>query len=197
MRIQGPALPAKPKPWDDWARNPYLKTFCLALSGRESAASESISALTHLFADIDPHEDETWRSSYLFLFEASMILKDQELTDKILERFEGNVEKTTGANFISIIPRHLGEASFLLGRFARARAHFQDALQAAAELQFRPEIALIRFQLAGLLLEHYPDEKADAREHLDFALDEFTEMGMRPWLDKAKELRSNRYRQRL
>lgn len=126
-----------------------------------------------------------------------MILKDQELTDKILERFEGNVEKTTGANFISIIPRHLGEASFLLGRFARARAHFQDALQAAAELQFRPEIALIRFQLAGLLLEHYPDEKADAREHLDFALDEFTEMGMRPWLDKAKELRSNRYRQRL
>lgn len=107
MRIQGPALPAKPKPWYDWARNPYLKTFCLALSGRESAASESISALTHLFADIDPHEDETWRSSYLFLFEASMILKDQELTDKIIERFEGNVEKTTGANFISIIPATL------------------------------------------------------------------------------------------
>ena len=34
----------------------------------------------------------------------------------------------------------------------------------------RPEIALTRFQLAELLLAHYPDEKKDALEHLDFAV---------------------------
>ena len=49
----------------------------------------------------------------------------------------------------------------------------------------RTEIALTRLQLAELLLEHYPDEKADALEHLDFAINEFREMRMRPSLERA------------
>ena len=32
------------------------------------------------------------------------------------------------------------------------------------------EIALTRLQLAELLLEHYPDERTEAQEHLDFAI---------------------------
>jgi hypothetical protein len=40
-------------------------------------------------------------------------------------------------------------------------------------MRFRPEIALTRLQSAELLLEHYPDEKADALERLDFAIGGF------------------------
>ncbi len=40
-------------------------------------------------------------------------------------------------------------------------------------------------QLAELLLVHYPDEKAEALEHLDFAIGEFREMKMQPSLERA------------
>jgi len=53
------------------------------------------------------------------------------------------------------------------------------------KLRFRPEIALIRLQLAELFLEHYPDDRAEAMEHLDFAIAEFQEMKMQPSLERA------------
>jgi hypothetical protein len=34
-------------------------------------------------------------------------------------------------------------------------------------------------------LEHYPDEKSDALEHLGFAITEFREMKMQPSLERA------------
>ena len=39
--------------------------------------------------------------------------------------------------------------------------------------------------LAELLLDHYPDERAEAVEHLDFAIREFQEMKMQPSLERA------------
>ena len=59
------------------------------------------------------------------------------------------------------------------------------AKDGARKLRFRPEIALIRLQLAELLLEHYPAERAAAMEHLDFAIGEFREMKMQPSLERA------------
>ncbi|HEY96173.1 MAG TPA: hypothetical protein G4O15_14690, partial [Dehalococcoidia bacterium] len=50
---------------------------------------------------------------------------------------------------------------------------------------FRPDLALSRLELAELLLDHYPDEKAEAIEHLDFAIKEFREMKMQPSLERA------------
>jgi len=52
-------------------------------------------------------------------------------------------------------------------------------------MRFRPELALTRLQLAELLLEHYPNEKREALEHLDFAILEFREMKMQPSLERA------------
>jgi hypothetical protein len=49
----------------------------------------------------------------------------------------------------------------------------------------RPEIALTRLELAELRLEHYPDERDAAIEHLDFAIGEFREMKMQPSLERA------------
>ena len=52
-------------------------------------------------------------------------------------------------------------------------------------MRFRPEVALTRLQLAELLLEHHPDERAEALEHLDFAIAEFRDMKMQPSLERA------------
>ena len=42
-----------------------------------------------------------------------------------------------------------------------------------------------RLQLTELLLEHYPYEKKETMEHLDFAIKEFQEMKMKPSLERA------------
>ncbi len=39
--------------------------------------------------------------------------------------------------------------------------------------------------MAELLLDHYPDERAEAVEHLDFAIREFQDMKMQPSLERA------------
>ena len=69
--------------------------------------------------------------------------------------------------------RHLGAAASLLGEPEKARAYYEQGIEAAGKIRFRPEIALIRLQLAEVLLEHYPDERSEALEHLDFAIGEF------------------------
>ena len=73
----------------------------------------------------------------------------------------------------------------LLGTPEEAHAYYQEALDMAGKLRFRPEIALTRLELTELLLEHYPDEKAEALEHLDFAISELREMKMQPSLERA------------
>jgi len=51
--------------------------------------------------------------------------------------------------------------------------NYEQALDVCTRARFRPELALTRLEIAELLLTHYPDEKATALEHLDFAIDEF------------------------
>lgn len=52
-------------------------------------------------------------------------------------------------------------------------------------MRFRPEVTLTRLQLAELLLDHYPEERAEALEHLNFAIAEFRDMKMQPSLEGA------------
>ena len=86
---------------------------------------------------------------------------------------------------MSCIPRLLGAAAAFLDRYEEARKHYKDAIRVSTEMRFRPELALTRFQLAELLLEHYPGGTSEAIEHLDFAIDEFREMKMQPYLEQA------------
>ncbi len=85
----------------------------------------------------------------------------------------------------SCVARNLGGAAALLGKYGEARKYYQEAIRICTEMRFRPELALSRLQLAELLLEHYPDEKKEALEHLDFAIREFREMKMQPSLERA------------
>ena len=76
------------------------------------------------------------------------------------------------------IARQLGAAAALLDRPAEARAYFEQALNVCGKMRFRPEIALTRLQLAELLLQHYPDERATAVERLNFAIAELRDVKM-------------------
>jgi hypothetical protein len=83
------------------------------------------------------------------------------------------------------VGRLLGEASVLLGEPVEARGYYVQAIEVCEKVRFRPEIALIRLDLAELLLDHYPEEHDAAIEHLDFAIAEFREMKMQPALERA------------
>ena len=68
---------------------------------------------------------------------------------------------------------------------AESLRYFTQALTVCEKVRFRPAIALIRLDLAELLLDHYPDERDAAIEHLDFAIAELRDMKMQPALERA------------
>jgi hypothetical protein len=61
----------------------------------------------------------------------------------------------------------------------------EEALAFCEQIRHRPDIALCHLDLAELLLEHYPDERDAAIEHLDFAIAELRDMKMQPALERA------------
>ena len=109
----------------------------------------------------------------------------RQAAELLLNRLSGTGLCTTGFHFPTCIIRHLGGAAAILERYEEARKYYQEAIKVCTEMPFQPELALTRLQLAELLLEHYPDEKKEALEHLDFAISEFREMKMQPSLERA------------
>ena len=131
--------------------------------------------------------DEDWTLSWndVGFLEAAVIIGHRHAAELLLNRFKNSGLVTNGAWHPTCIARHLGGAAALLGKYDEARQYYQEAIKVCTEMPFRPELALSRLQLAELLLEHYPDEKKEALEHLDFAINEFREMKMQPSLERA------------
>jgi tetratricopeptide (TPR) repeat protein len=161
--------------------------FCLVLAhlGKKKEASEILEKHVVKRPGIGTPEDETpdWFDN-VFL-EAAVLISYHEAAELLLKRLGIAGISITGFYFISCIPRHLGAAAALLARYDEARKYYQEAIRICTEMQFRPELALTRLQLAELLLDHYPEEKKEALEHLDFAIQEFQEMKMQPSLERA------------
>jgi hypothetical protein len=85
----------------------------------------------------------------------------------------------------TVIARHLGAASVLLGEPKEGRVYYDQAIEVSEKVRHRPEMALARLELAELLLENYLDERETALGHLNFAIGEFREMKMQPSLERA------------
>jgi tetratricopeptide (TPR) repeat protein len=167
--------------------NPYrMPEFCLVLShlGKNEEASEIIEKYVVKRPDVGTVEDETASSADAMFLEAAVILGQRQAARLLLDRFSGTTICSTEF-YATCIPRHLGGAAALLERYDEARKYYQEAIKVCTEMKFRPELALSRLQLAELLLEHYPEEKREALEHLDFAIKEFREMKMQPSLERA------------
>jgi tetratricopeptide (TPR) repeat protein len=163
----------------------YLKAMVSALLGRDTEAAELIEPWVSQRLAMGQAGDMMPSILELRSLTTAVSLGNRQAAELMLSRY-GDVNMcTAGIYYISFPPRHLGAAAALLGKPEEARARYQAALKMASEIKFRPEVALTRLNLAELLLEHYPDEKKEALEHLDFAIQEFREMKMQPSLERA------------
>jgi tetratricopeptide (TPR) repeat protein len=161
------------------------KVLCLAHLHQDAEVIEILERRVLSRPNIGSTDDETAGWSDVLLLEAAVMMGHRQVTNVLLRRFSGTDLRTTGLMLVTCVARHLGAAAALLDRPEEARAHYQEAIKVCTEMRFRSEIALTRLQLAELLLEHYPDEKSEALEHLDFAINEFREMKMQPSLERA------------
>lgn len=169
-----------------------------AFIGQHGEATDILEKWVVAQPGVGSADDEVQTTGDMLLLQAALRIEHRAAVELLLPRLSGCGLCTTGLFFPTCISRHLGAAAALLGRPDEARKYYDEALKVCAEMRFRPELALTRLQLAELLLEHYPDEKADAQEHLDFAIKEFREMKMQPSLDRALKLMVlNRKQQRV
>ncbi|HEY94475.1 MAG TPA: hypothetical protein G4O15_06005, partial [Dehalococcoidia bacterium] len=134
--------------------------------------------------DITTTKDKGMFYLDILYLEAAVLTNHRKATELLLKRFE-NSQIIFNPSMVSCVDRHLGGATALLERYDEARDYYLKAIKACSEVNFRPELALSRLEFAELLLDRYPDEKADAIEHLDFAIKEFREMKMQPSLERA------------
>jgi archaellum biogenesis ATPase FlaH len=152
---------------------------------KKEKASELLEEYVVKRTYIGTDEDETDAWKDVLFLEAAIIINHRKAVKLLYERLKDCGLYTQGYRVITCVPRHLGGAAALLGRYDESRQHYKEAIKVCTEMPFRPELALSRLQLAELILEHYPAEKKEALEHLDFAIKEFREMKMQPSLERA------------
>ena len=158
----------------------------LANAGRMDEATKDLDVLIQWRASrVGPEQVSAYVDASIL--ETSVLTANYQAAEQMLKRFAGTGVVTSGVWWSSCIPRLLGGATALLGRHDESRKHYKEAIRVCTDMRFRPELALTRLRLAELLLDHYPAEKKDALEHLDFAVKEFREMKMKPCLERALE----------
>ncbi|MBN2077162.1 MAG: AAA family ATPase, partial [Dehalococcoidales bacterium] len=165
--------------------SPWTVAVCLAYMGCEKEAIESLERGMIDYPMVGTDQDESTAFSAICFLEAAVLLNQKQIAELLLERLRSTTVRTTAMWWLTCIPHHLGGAAALLGRCKEAQKHYQEAIKVCTEMRFRPELALSRLGLAEVLLDHYPDEKVEALEHLDFAIKEFREMKMQPSLERA------------
>ena len=166
------------------------RALCLAHLGRLDESRSLVEQIVATRDLADPDDDSpTWLLNCLL--ETAVLLGDRDLAATIVPRLvDLPIFFPTMNSFVgTCIARQLGDGHALLGDTETARRHYERALDECNRASYRPELALTRLGLARLLLDHHPDERADALEHLDFAITEFREMKMEPSLEKAVALK--------
>jgi tetratricopeptide (TPR) repeat protein len=159
--------------------------YCLAHLGRYGEVAEMLERLVIARPCIGSPEDEVSVGVDTVALEAAVLAGHHQAAELLVRRLSGSSTITGVMLFITCLSRHMGAAAALVGRPDEARKYYQQAIKDCTEIRFRPELALTHLQLAELLLEHYPKERAKALEHLDLAIKEFQEMKMQPSLERA------------
>jgi serine/threonine protein kinase/tetratricopeptide (TPR) repeat protein len=159
--------------------------FYLTHLGRYAEVVEMLERLVVARPGIGSAEDETMVCLNITALEAAVLAGHRRAAELLLPRLAGCSRLTSGLFITTCAGRHMGAAAAFLGRHEEARKHYQKAIKDCTDMGFRPELALTRLQLAELLLEHYPKKRAEALEHLDFAIKEFQDMKMQPSLERA------------
>lgn len=169
----------------------HLRTLYLATLNQNDEAIDILDGILKRRPHIGTLDDYVWYFVDVIYLEAAVLVGHRRAAEALIRQLSGKSPNITAYWYATCVPRHLGAASALLGMPEEARIHYQEAIEVSKKVRFRPELSLTRFQLAELLLEYYPDERGEAIEHLDFAIDEFREMKMQPSLEKAQALKGS------
>jgi DNA-binding CsgD family transcriptional regulator len=160
---------------------------CLAL-----AHLQRIDEARDLLASIMTRSDQTdiaemSTGDLTQLLEAAVLLRELGAAAKLRTVLEGNADQL--ARPWTCVARHVGAAAALQGERVAARRYYQQALEVAGRVRFRPEVALTHLQLAELLID---DARGSADlDDLDFAIAEFREMNMQPASERALKCRES------
>ena len=175
---------------EEWAKAagvsvpPHIRAHFLVCGGENEEVATILGEAVDHYAT-EPKRTTDHFGRMVLLLETAVLARHTRAAEVLLNLLVGGAYKTTGLVYPTCVARHLGGAAALLGRHEEARKHYQEAIKICRDMRFRPELALTRLQLAELLLEHHPKERVKALEHLDFAISEFRDMKMRPWLERA------------
>jgi eukaryotic-like serine/threonine-protein kinase len=163
---------------------PLSRAYYLACVGQVEEATAALDGFVEQYAT-DPNQIRHFWLLQMLVLETAVLAGHARAAEILMNLLEDTPTKTTGLSGPTCVARHLGGAAALLGRHEEARKYYQEAIKVCTEMRFRPELALTRLQLAELILEHYPDDKREAVEHLAFCIPEFRDMKMQPWLERA------------
>ena len=156
---------------------------CLAHDGRLPEALEGLSSFMATYSVLDGDTPAIVMSD---LLETAVLLKNEEWAHALSARVASTKFMIVPSDReIRCLGRQLGGAFALLRKPDQARAFYAWALEAATKVQFKPEIALLNLDLAELLLEHYPEERAAAIAHLDSSMPSFRDLKMQSSLERA------------
>jgi tetratricopeptide (TPR) repeat protein len=170
--------------FDEAGRSPFpgLESLCDAYQGRRQEARD---ALPGLLAGLGGWRMQGGASAEaMVVLQVAVAVRDVESITALLSRL-GEDPPPNSVLSTASRDRTLAGAAACLGELEKARHLYDAALSDAAQIKNRPEVSLTRLEIAELLLEHYPDERDSAIEHLDFAIGEFREMKMQPSLERA------------
>jgi hypothetical protein len=159
---------------------------CLAHLGRSAEARAALESF--LAQEVKGAEEQQPVTVLTWLLETATMLRERSAASLLRTRLDGlgGLVSMAASTLGTCIGRHLGDASALVGEHKAARRYYDQALTVASKVRFRPEIALTHLSIAELMLEDAKDsQRAEALEHLDFAIGEFREMKMQPSLERA------------
>jgi ATP/maltotriose-dependent transcriptional regulator MalT len=133
----------------------------------------------------DPIGDDLIHLQVLLL-QAATLLGKQQAAASLMQGLSC-VANLAGCDFFyTCVGRHLGDAAVLRGDREAARNYYEQALESAGKIRFRPELALTHLRLAELLVELASERLlSEALAHLDTAIPELRTMKMQPALDRA------------
>ena len=125
-----------------WARRAYIS----ALLGD----CDDARLMLGRFEGITSDSDETAAPFLTLLLEVSIRCGDRRTSEALLRRLAGLANRIDAWSMISY-GRLLGQACVSLGNPGKARGFFESALDVCRRVTFRPELALVRLELAEVL----------------------------------------------
>jgi class 3 adenylate cyclase len=172
-----------------WLTLPYGESVVAFYLAREGRTDEAQKELNRIIRERHIGEPDDWAEDVTLnnLLYTAVLVGDTESAALLYKRMEGMEEWYIFGGKSNA--RAMGMAAVLFGDIADARKHMETAVDVAVRVGDRPGCASAHFALAYVLFDFFPDEKALAAEHLNFATQEAQAMKMTPLLEECLELK--------